>query len=448
MDYDYFREYGIKQVYISDYLKDIHKNIFYDDYNLLKYQNKDISTLFVGIRNDNDINKINNHKNNIYLLLNESDVEFSVINSLLKKKDKKHKKSQKINDIEQIINIDKIKKVFFSFNCDKSIFENVNIEKKIEIIGTPEFNSHIMTIIISAKCYLYMNKIMLNNLTKIGWVVNFCDNNLEKISEIYKNYPNHFFIINCPFLIPDQFYNKKNYIIYQFEQYNADTLSIHYKEMAENGALEKCYENAFLALDYTKVNILKIKKILGYEPKYLPPPIKYNKIIYNKEKKYDIIFIGGIGTNKRRKAILNKIKEKYSLYIPPKYIFQDDLLDILKKSKILLNIHFFDNPILERLRLNECMTSGIRIISEKPYVDDMEICHKYKDVVDFIEIIDNETYDTTELEKCIDGILVELENNELCNKREKILENTIIKLENEFTEKLNEIFDVSNFIEK
>lgn len=62
MEYDYFREFGIKQVYISDYLANIHKDIFYNEYQLLKYKNNDKSTLFVGIRDEYDVKIIKNHK--------------------------------------------------------------------------------------------------------------------------------------------------------------------------------------------------------------------------------------------------------------------------------------------------------------------------------------------------------------------------------------------------
>ncbi len=92
MDPDYFQEFGIKQVYVSKYLEQIHKNIFYDEYNLFEYKNKNLSTLFVGIKDKNDIDVLYNHEKNIYLLLNESDFEIIINKSerILKNKNIKN----------------------------------------------------------------------------------------------------------------------------------------------------------------------------------------------------------------------------------------------------------------------------------------------------------------------------------------------------------------------
>ena len=57
------------------------------------------------------------------------------------------------------------------------------------------------------------------------------------------------------------------------------------------------------------------------------------------------------------------------------------------KGKVLLNIHYYDNAILERVRLNEIIPIGIPIVIEKPNIRDMSITSLYKDNVYFIDLI-------------------------------------------------------------
>jgi hypothetical protein len=110
---------------------------------------------------------------------------------------------------------------------------------------------------------------------------------------------------------------------------------------------------------------------------------------------YDIMFVGSI--NEKRQNILNKLKEKYKVLIIQN-IYGNELKTWCNKSNICLNIHYYENAILERVRLNEMMEYGIKIISEKPCNDDIDICKKY-DSIHFIEIIEN-----LNLDKLIDTI--------------------------------------------
>lgn len=435
MDDDYFREFGIVQVYITEYLQNIYKNIFYNNYCLEEYKKKNVSSLFVGIMNEYDVNIINEHCGDIYLLLNDSDIEYINANNYIN--------NLKENELIQYIYV------------VSDYYNNVlnNIKKKIIKINNSWINNSwinfpIMTILSFCECFKFMNKIIQLFLEELGWIVNIVEKkntDLKKILEINKIFKNNYYLIFCPFQIQTYFYDEtNNYIIYQFEQYNSDMLSVHYEKMFKDGSIKKCNDNARLLIDYTKINTKKIKDLMGYEPYYLPTPIKYNKIdIDETEKIYDIVFIGSI--NQRRKNILNNLKKKYKICIPKTFIYEEELYNLYKKTKLLLNIHYFSNPILERPRINEALLSGIRIISEKPCIDDIDVCDDYKDVVDFIEII--EKNDTTELEKCIIKVLDELKNEKICEKRNVLLNQTVQKLESEFKNRLYDIFNINKFIQ-
>jgi hypothetical protein len=428
MDTDFFRELNIIQVYISKNENHNLENYFKSKLNLQNYSNINLSSLFVGIHNDNDIEKINNHRGYYYFILFQE----KFLDTL---------KTKAIN----ILKNKKVKNIFLS-NKNKILFENSEINNKCIFFENSDALDYLfipkITIVIQEKCLAYVYNMMYNFLKKIGWNVNTTHNNniLESL-DVYKNALHHYFLIFMPFYIDKTFYEKtNNYFIYQFEQHNNMKLNSFYNEIYEKGLLLKYYQNAKLTIDYTKINISTIKNILGIEPKYLPPPINSELLdLTLSEKTNNIIFLGR--SNKRRRKILNEVKKKYKIYVPEKNLYDDEFRDLLKKSRILLNIHFYDFPILERLRLNEALLTGIRIISEKPCEQDMEICENYKDVVDFIEIIDD-NYNCKELNNCIKRVWGEIFDPVFCEKRNIKLKNTINKLENEFIDKLDSLFNI------
>ena len=78
----------------------------------------------------------------------------------------------------------------------------------------------------------------------------------------------------------------------------------------------------------------------------------------------------------------------FTVGIPSKTIFGLDLVKFILQGKVLLNIHYYNDAILERVRLNEMISIGIPIISELPNERDIEICQDYEGIVHFIERID------------------------------------------------------------
>lgn len=212
-----------------------------------------------------------------------------------------------INHIEKKLKENKnLKNIFVTFECENLIYNNDFLKNTIILIDNFKINIPIISIVPSVKCFNFISKNLFYNLKNCGWIVNIIENkNLLDILEIYKYYTNHYFIFLRPFSIPEQFFELRNkYIIYQFEQYNTELiLSEHYKKMIGNEFFKKCFDNAKLLFDYAQINIKNIKNIFGYELIYLPPLIKsYNTIDYNKQKIYDLIFIGAM--NNRRKNIL------------------------------------------------------------------------------------------------------------------------------------------------
>ena len=233
----------------------------------------------------------------------------------------------------------------------------------------------------------YISELFQKYFQKIGYTAEIKNIDYEIKKELP---PNHFYFIYCLFSIENiNILPRKQYIIYQLEQHINNKLNQHYTLFSKK-TLKKIYENSFLSFDYCIQNIDIISNEFDIKPNLLPVPFSqeknYWKSFKRKRKKYDIIFIGLL--NHRRSTILYYLKNFFRIGIPSKSIFGLDLVKFILKGKVLLNIHYYNNAILERVRLNEMISIGIPIISEKPNEKDLDICKDYEGIVKFINIIE------------------------------------------------------------
>ena len=177
----------------------------------------------------------------------------------------------------------------------------------------------------------------------------------------------------------------KNYIIYQLEQ----------KE--QSNWIDKKYELSLLfskkCWDYSVVNInsfhnlIKDKMIL-----FRLPCIKYDLInnnINNNIKEFDVLFYGTM--NNTRMKILNIIQmnigQKYHIKIINN-IFGKELFEYIKKCKLVLNISFYKDALLECYRINEVQSCGKLVISFFPNKNDIDNFNYYKDSIIFVNSIE------------------------------------------------------------
>lgn len=255
-------------------------------------------------------------------------------------------------------------------------------KKDIVYIQTTKFGYYISNAI---KYLLFKNFIISN----IIYEVNHNNHNLHIIlfSQKVKKFP-------------------KNYIIYQLEQ----------KDISK--WIDKKYELSILyskkTWDYSKSNINKFSDILQKKMTYLPIPlipINYldNNIILNNSEnnpKNNILFYGSMNIIRKEKLqyLQQKLFPKYSIKIINN-MYGISLLNEINNSKIVLNIHFYKDALLETNRLNEILSCNKLIISEKPNITDDYNYELYKNNVIFIDNID-EMYEK---------IIYYLENDNISN---------------------------------
>ena len=147
--------------------------------------------------------------------------------------------------------------------------------------------------------------------------------------------------------------------------------------------------DAYAIFDYSITNIGFLQKHgFGMQQIYYMP-IDYLKNYHSQndqqEKKYDVIFYGDTN-NARRQSFINKIKEHYSVKIINN-LFGAELLNEVRKAKVLINIHYYEDALLETTRINECLSLNSCIIVSEKSKDFAE--NKYlENVVDFVDVDD------------------------------------------------------------
>ena len=177
----------------------------------------------------------------------------------------------------------------------------------------------------------------------------------------------------------------KNYIIYQLEQ----------KDISK--WIDAKYEASILfskiTWDYSQSNINKFQKMIKDKMMYVPIPLVpigminplYNPNIIPTNK---ILFYGSMNDIRRNKLkyLQKKLYPKYYIKIITN-IYGENLIKEILNSKIVLNIHFYKNAILETARINEILSCNRIVISEMPNMIDLENYNLYTDKVIFVENI-------------------------------------------------------------
>lgn len=147
------------------------------------------------------------------------------------------------------------------------------------------------------------------------------------------------------------------YIVYNFEQLTTE-------RVWDISFFDKC-KNAIKIFDYSLENI-KVFKKENIEAYHLP--FGWCSVLENKhtleEKDIDLLFLGSL--NKRRLNTISKLNTlTHNFYIHNK-CFDKDYDIVTSKSKVGLNIHYYDgDTILELTRIIPWICSGIHVISER-----------------------------------------------------------------------------------
>ena len=174
------------------------------------------------------------------------------------------------------------------------------------------------------------------------------------------------------------------YIAFQMEQtINPRWLTDEYFEILHN---------AYAVFDYSLINIdyFSFDSVISSKMYYLPIDALEQLPQENETsggKEYDVLFYGDPSAA-RRKEYLSKIEEKFDFYILSEK-FGNELYEEMRKAKIIINIHYYENALLETTRLYETLSvCDCIVISERS--GDPEEEARLEGIVDFVDVGDVE----------------------------------------------------------
>ncbi len=201
-------------------------------------------------------------------------------------------------------------------------------------------------------------------------------------------YSDDLHIALCPQMFPRL---PKNMVSFQLEQ----SISKRWFEEKYLATLRK----SLAVFDYSIKNIGHLAELgIPYSHTFFLPICiipAYQKVLiqlgigdFSKEpeKTYDVLFYGDVNIE-RRQMILNNLKTKFSVKIINN-VFGRELYENIMKARTVLNIHYYDNAMLETTRIYECLSLGSRVVSETSV--DIESYPELQSVVDFVDVGDIE----------------------------------------------------------
>ena len=183
----------------------------------------------------------------------------------------------------------------------------------------------------------------------------------------------------------------KTYILYQIENPDSNWFNDEYTNMIKNSKY---------IWEYSTKNKLKYEH-LNNKINYMPMPfcISQSNDIFPSDIKYDILFYGTC--NDRRNNILSLLSEKYNIKIAYD-VFESDRDQLINESKIIINLHYYDNTGLETCRINEILQYNKLVISEKPSNGENDNKLLYDNIVVFCDVINDDLSNIEQLYQLID----------------------------------------------
>ncbi len=213
--------------------------------------------------------------------------------------------------------------------------------------------------------------VIANRLSNHGFDVQVFDGMPEKFEEDY------YFVLTPN--IFERLPPGEKRILYQLEQ-----------SVSSRWFTEKYFsdlENSLAVLDYSISNIKYLKKNGIIYPLVYFLPIGSTDKLFEKlngvPKDIDVLFYGDSLSCKRRQTMLSELSKYFNVKIVND-VFGDQMQELIKRSKVVINIHYYEGALLETPRIMECLSLGTQVVSE--YGSDMQFHTGYEKAVRFFEI--------------------------------------------------------------
>lgn len=218
--------------------------------------------------------------------------------------------------------------------------------------------------------YVNAARLLKYTLEEMGAIVNIADAGMPEEGAVS--------IVLGWDLIPESTVFYKPYILYQLEPLD---FSIWQNKLLQKAIL---FRNAMAIWDYSELNVEHLKRN-GFSTQVVPfgYHARMEEVVPCRYPDYDVLFVGFI--TERRKKILDELQRHCCISVQPRW--GKDFLEVLGRSKIILNIHQYDfSTPLEQPRISYALNNAAFVISEtagdNPYPQLLS-CH-YSDLVSMV----------------------------------------------------------------
>lgn len=191
-----------------------------------------------------------------------------------------------------------------------------------------------------------------------------------------ESFDHDLYIVACPQMF-DRLPPKHMRIIFQLEQTGVSPwfTSSYLKMINDSLAV---FDYSLDNIDYLLKNGTSFKSVfyLPIHPTELKRPVR--------ERDIDVLFYGALAKSRRR-AILAELGKHHKIRIENN-LFGAELEDLLDRTKVVVNIHYYEGALLETTRIAQVLSHGAQVVSE--VATDQKRNGFYEDLVSFVPIGD------------------------------------------------------------
>ena len=198
---------------------------------------------------------------------------------------------------------------------------------------------------------LFIAHLLARQLRMQGWEVDIT-------TEAPAGFPHQMYIVVCPQMFKQLPPGEKR-IVYQMEQsvssrwFTADYFHV--------------LENSVAVLEYAMVNVefLAGHGIVYPHIYYLPVGADpdYAGTDAVQEKKCEVLFYGDANSCERRRDMLAVLKQHFDVRVCSE-VYGADMNAIIRSARVVVNLHYYENALLEMPRVQECLSLGVSLVSE------------------------------------------------------------------------------------
>lgn len=204
--------------------------------------------------------------------------------------------------------------------------------------------------IIATPHTLFVAHLLAEHLCKKNWVV-------EVTTEVPSTFDRDWYIVICPQMFSKLPPGEKR-IVFQMEQsVTSRWFTQQYLQILENSAA---------VLEYALVNIEFMAKMGIAYPHVHYLPIGASET-YGEgdhlEKSWDVLFYGDSKSCQRRRSMLDSLRRHFDVYVVSE-VFGRDIVQTIRRARLVINLHYYENALLEVPRIQECLSLGVPVVSE------------------------------------------------------------------------------------